>query len=163
MYEQLKNYFQFLAEKNKQIKDSVGYFSREIIEKSSSFSGIASPFLAVYNYEVGLEGGQLNTIGSRKIVFSIIYADTPHDDFNAQQYAIDQAEQIAFQLLARIRWDNSDPKHFLYGAFQKEMTKIFTIEEPQANFYGVEVELYFHTPQSLKVDPNHWEDTFLTC
>lgn len=163
MYIQLKQYFTHLAQKHKEIKASVGYFSREIIEKASSFSGIASPFLAIYDYELGLDGGELNTIGKRKIVFSIVFADAPYDDFEAQQECIDQAEHIALQLLARIRWDNNDKNHFLYKALEKDLTKIYPIEEPQAHLFGVEVELHFTTTQSLQVNPNHWEDVFLTC
>lgn len=163
MYLKLKKYFQHLAQKHKQIKESVGYFSREILEKSSSYNGIASPFLAIYDYELGLDGGELNTIGTRKITFSIIFADAPHDDFEGQQQKIDQAEQIAMQILARIRWNSNDRKHFLYGAFQKDMTKIYPIEEPQAHLYGVDVVVHFRSPESLSVNPNDWEDAFLTC
>ena len=73
MYKQLKDYFHHLAEKHKVIQEHVGYFSREIIEKQSSFAGIASPFLAIYDYELGLDGGELNTLGRRKLVFSIVF------------------------------------------------------------------------------------------
>ena len=47
MYKQLKDYFHHLAEKHVMIQEHVGYFSRVIIEKQSSFAGIASPFLAI--------------------------------------------------------------------------------------------------------------------
>ena len=73
MYLQLKKYFSDLADQNVHIKDKVGYFSREIGEKERSFNGIASPFLAIYDYELGLDGGELNTMGRRKLTFSIIY------------------------------------------------------------------------------------------
>ena len=163
MYLQLKKYFAHLAQKHKEIKENVGYFSREIIEKTNSFAGIASPFLAIYDYELGLDGGELNTLGKRKMVFSIIFANAPFDDFEAQQEKIDQAEQIALQLLARIRWDSNDKNHFLYNAFEKDLTKIYPVEEPQAHLFGVEVEIHFSTKQPLQINPEHWEDVFLTC
>lgn len=163
MYLALKNYFHHLADKNKLIQGSVGYFSREIIEKASSFNGIASPFLAIYDYELGLDGGEQNTVGVRKITFSIVFADAPLDDFEGQQAKIDQAEQIAIQLLARLRWDSNDKNHFLYQSFQKELTKIYPIEEPQAHLYGVDVVVHLRTQQSLRVNPDDWHDVFLTC
>lgn len=163
MYKQLKDYFHHLAEKHVMIQEHVGYFSREIIEKQSSFAGIASPFLAIYDYELGLDGGELNTLGRRKLVFSIVFADAPHDDFEGQQEKIDQAERIALQLLARIRWDSHQRDHFLYGAFEKDLTRIFPIEEPQAHLYGVDVEVHFKTKAPLEVNAADWEDTFLTC
>ena len=163
MYKQLKDYFHHLADKHVMIQEHVGYFSREIIEKQSSFAGITSPFLAIYDYELGLDGGELNTLGRRKLVFSIVFADAPHDDFEGQQEKIDQAERIALQLLARIRWDSHQRNHFLYGAFEKDLTRIFPIEEPQAHLYGVDVEVHFKTKAPLVVNPADWEDTFLTC
>ena len=163
MYLQLKNYFHHLADKHKKIKEKVGYFSREILEKTNSFAGIASPFLAIYDYELGLDGGELNTIGRRKVIFSIIFSDAPHDDFEGQQKKIDEAERIALQLLARIRWDNNDKNHFLYGTFEKELTRIYPIEEPQAHLYGVDVEVHFKTKEPLVANAEDWEDVFLTC
>ena len=156
MYLQLKKYFSDLADQNIHIKDKVGYFSREIAEKERSFNGIASPFLAIYDYELGLDGGELNTMGRRKITFSIIYANAPHDNSEAQQELISKAEAIALQCLARIRWDNHQKGHFLFNSFEKDLTKIYPVEDPQAHFFGVDVEVHFKTPTPLEVKQEDW-------
>ena len=163
MYYQLKQYFAHLATENKALQAHTGYFAREIAQRSASYAGIPSPFLSIYDYSVGLEGEELSSLGQRQICFAVLFSDTPADDLEAQQQAIDQAEQIALQLLARIRWDSHQKRHFLYASFQKELTRIAPIEEPQAQLYGVEVELHLKTPCPLSVNPDHWHDRFLSC
>lgn len=162
-YIKLKNYFQNIAEKHKAIKDFSGYFAREIQQKMGSYAGIGSPFLTIFNYELGLDGGEMNTIGTRKLTFSVLFHNPAFDNFEAQQEAIDHAEQIALQILARIKKDHNTKTHFLYGSFEKDMTKIYPVEDPNIQVYGVDVVVHFRNKQPLVVDSDDWEDGIRNC
>lgn len=162
-YLQLKTYFADIAQKHKAIKDFSGYFAREVQQKMGSFSGIGSPFLTIFNYELGLDGGEMNTIGERKLTFSVLFHNPAFDDFEAQQQAIDDAEKIALQILARIKKDHNTKGHFLYNSFEKAMTKIFPVEEPNIQVYGVDVQIHFRNKEPLLVESDVWEDGIVNC
>ena len=162
-YLQIKHYFEDISKKHKQIKDFSGYFAREIQQKMASFSGIGSPFLTIFNYELGLDGGEMNTIGTRKITFSVLYHNPAFDNFEAQQQAIDNAEKISLQILARIKKDHNTKNHFLYNSFQKDMTKIFPVEDPNIQIYGVDVVVHFRNKEPLIVESDAWEDGITNC
>lgn len=162
-YLQLKKYFENIAKQHKEIKDFSGYFAREIQQKMGSFVGIDSPFLTIFNYELGLDGGDLNTMGTRKLTFSVLYYSTAFDDFETQQEAIDNAEKIALQILARIKKDHNTKEHFLYNSFEKDMTKIFPVEDTNVQVYGVDVIVHFKNKEPLIVDSNIWEDGIVNC
>jgi len=58
--------------------------------------------------------------------------------------------------LARSRWDNHQKGHFLYNSFEKDLTKIYPVEDPQAHFFGVDVEVHFKNPTPLIVKQEDW-------
>ena len=60
-YLMLKDYFQRLVEKSEFLHDFVGYFSRELHNKEESIKGIKSPFLVLFNYQIGIEGEEMAT------------------------------------------------------------------------------------------------------
>lgn len=160
-YLKMKNYFQDLVSKSNLVNSFAGYFRRELfsIKDRDYFS---SPYLALFDYELGFTGPEQNTISTRTIGFGIIYQNVPEDDLELQYQRIDDAEYIILQFMARMKIDAANEQHFLYRAFKKEGAIVTPIELEDGGF-GAEVTIEFHNNQSLKSDPENWTDDFLTC
>lgn len=161
-YLKIKDYFEILVSKHKYINEFVGYFSRDLHSKSASRKGIASPYLALFKYEIGLDGSEQNTVAVRKLGFAVMFNNVAPDDFNKQYEAIDTAEQLALSILARIRFDNNKKEHFLYNSLLKDSIRILPIEL-SAQSFGVEVYFNLKNPQNLVVNPEDWEDIDEVC
>ena len=87
-YLMLKDYFQRLVEKSEFLHDFVGYFSRELHNKEESIKGIKSPFLVLFNYQIGIEGEEMATSTAvRNISIGVLKNDVPADDYEAQYQA----------------------------------------------------------------------------
>ncbi len=161
-YLKTKNYFQEIVAKNLKINEFVGYFTRDLHHKQASFKGLNSPYLALFKYELGLDGERQNTVAVRKVGFAVMRTKVSADDFEAQYAAIDECEKIALQVLARIRYDNNNREHFLYNSFLKDSVRVLPVELSSQS-YGVEVFFNFKNPQSLEVVPDDWEDIDSVC
>lgn len=161
-YLQSKNYFDELVQKHKKINEFIGFFNRELHEKQGSFDGIASPYLALFKYEAGLDGPEQNTIAVRKVAFALMRTDVATDDFDAQYQAVDECEKLALSVLARIRYDSNNRNHFLYNSFLKESVRILPVELSSQS-YGVEVYFNLKNPQPLIVNPDEWSDIDEVC
>lgn len=161
-YLQMKNYFHFLVEKSNFLNDYVGFFSREYAEKEASHKGLNDPLLALFRYELGFDSPGENALAVRKIGFSIQYNDVPKDDLELQYIAINNAEDLALKVLARIRLDNYNRDHFLYNAFIQDSVQILPLELSLNNF-GVDVFFNLKNKQSMKVDVNDWKDLEKVC
>ena len=160
-YLKLKDYFKDLVEKSVHVKSFVGYFQRELMQKDGG-DELKSPYLAIYGYGNTLSGPEQNTISVRKISFAVMYKGVPNDDIELQYQAVDNAEEIINKLLSRIRVDSYNPEHFLYKAFKKEGTEISPVELSTTSF-GSEVSLEFKNNQSLKMNPEDWNDNPAIC
>lgn len=161
-YLKIKDYFETLVSKHKHINEFVGYFSRDLHSKSARRKGIASPYLALFKYEIGFDGPEQNTIAVRKLGFALMLNTVAPDDFNKQYEAIDTAEQLALSVLARIQLDNNNRKHFLYNSLIKDSIRILPVEL-SAQSFGVEVYFNLKNPQNLVVNTDDWEDIDRVC
>lgn len=161
-YLKIKKYFEKLVKNHCGICSFSGYFNRDLQHQESTFDGISSPYLALFKYELGLEGPKQNTIAVRKVAFALMFNDIPADDFEAQYTAIDNAEQLALQVLARVQLDNNNKNHLLYNTFLKDSVRVLPVELSNTAF-GVEVYFSLKNPQKLTVDPNEWKDIDKVC
>lgn len=161
-YLRLKDYMQHLATQHTAIQAFAGYSNRDLLTQVASRDGIASPYLALFDYKLSLFGPEQRTVATRKLGFAIMLNQVNTNDFQAQYTAIDQAETIALQIIARIRYDNNQKNHFLWNAFIKESVKINPVEL-SANSYGVEVFIHFKNPQALSLQPDNWKDVDTVC
>lgn len=160
-YLKMKDYFESLVNKSVHVKSFAGYFQRELVNLDAG-DELSSPYLALFNYELGLSGPEQNTISVRKFSFAIMYKNVPEDDLEAQYSAIDQAEEIILKFLARIRLDAADSGHFLYRAFRKDNILITPVELSLSAF-GSECTIEFQNNQALKALPEDWTDQFIPC
>ena len=162
-YLKLKDYFENLTAQSNFLEGFAGFFSRELMNKlTSRKEPLQSPYLALFKYQLGLDGDEMKTMGIRKLGFAIIYNNIKPDNYEAQYEAIDNAENLALKVIARIRFDNNDKTHFLWNALQKESITIEPVELSQSDF-GVEVTFDLKNGQSLKLDPDDWKDINTIC
>ncbi len=161
-YIKMKEYFADLVEQHTSINEFIGYFSRELSQRDASRAGIASPYLALFKYEMGFEGQQMNSTAVRKLGFAVMFNNVSPDKYEDQYNAIDEAEQLALSVLARINFNNNDRNHFLYKSFIKDSVKILPVELSSRSF-GVEVYFSLKNPQSLTLNPVDYEDVDTVC
>ncbi len=161
-YIKIKHYFEDLVAHHRHINAFSGYFNRELQNQEASFDGLASPYLALFKYQLGLEGPKQNTVAVRKVAFAVMFNDVPADDFEAQYTAIDNAEQLSLTVLSRVQFDNNDKTHLLYNTFIKESVRIIPVELSNTAF-GVEVHFSLKNPQRLTVNLEDWKDIDKLC
>lgn len=160
-YLKMKDYMKDLVSKSTLVKSFAGYFRRELLAKIDR-DDFESPYLALFDYELGFSGPEQNTISTRKIGFAVIFRNVPDDDLELQYQRIDDAEQIILQFMARMKIESADESHFLYKSFKKEGAIITPVELEDGGF-GSEVQLEFNNNQSLKAKAEAWTDNFLSC
>lgn len=161
-YKKIKDYFQYLVSQHTEINAFAGYFNRDLQHQISSRNGITSPYLALFRYELGLDGHKQNTVAVRKIGFAVMFENIPPDDFQRQYQAIDDAEALALSVLSRIQYDNHQKEHLLFNTFIKDSVQILPVELSNYSF-GVEVYFDLKNPQNLKVNPQQWNDIHQIC
>lgn len=162
-YLQLKEYFQQLVEHATFINDFSGYFARELHDKQGSFQGVCYPCLALFGYGIDIEGEQLNSTAVRSMNFGILIGDIPAGDYEAQYQTIDRAEILAMKVVARMRYDSHNERHFLYGALLKNTIEVRPIELEGSGIFGVEVSFKLKNHQSLKLNTEDWNDIDSIC
>lgn len=162
-YKIMKDYFANLVEQSTFLNDFAGYFSRELHNKQGSYNGVAYPCLALFGYNIDVEGEQLQSSAVRSMNFGILIGDVPAGDYEEQYQTIDKAEQLAMKVIARMRFDSNNPAHFLYGALQKNTVEIRPIELEGVGLFGVEVSFKIKNIQSFKLNPDDWEDIDKVC
>ncbi len=161
-YIKIKHYLEELSKKHKRINAFSGYFNRDLQRQEASFDGISSPYLALFKYVLALEGPKQNTTAVRKVAFALMFNDVDADDIDAQYKAIDDAEELALSVLARVQFDNNNRNHLLYNTFIKDSVRILPIELSNTAF-GVEVYFDLKNPQKLTVNPDDWSDIDKIC
>lgn len=161
-YKKVKQYFKNLQEQSNFLNDFVGFSEREWNSRKASRMGIASPVLALFRYELGLDAPEKNAMAVRKVAFAVMLKVQKPDDFEGQTNAVDEAEALALKILARINYDSNDTTHFLYNSFIKESVQINPVEL-SANDFGVEVFFHFRNFQPMKVDLADWKDITKIC
>lgn len=162
-YLQLKHYFEDIAEKSNFLGDFVGYFARELRNREQSVKGINFPCLALFNYNFGIDGEAMATSTAVRNLSFAILLNAPADDYESQYQAIDTAEKLALKVASRMRFDSNKPQHFLYNAFLKNTLEIRPIELEVSRLFGVEVNFQLKNQQSLKLNPNDWNDVEKVC
>lgn len=161
-YLKIKDYFKKIVTNHTQLQTFSGYFNRDLQNQLASYDGITSPYLALFKYELGLDGPKQNTVAVRKVAFAIMLDNVTPDDFEAQYNAIDKAEKLALSVLARMQMDNNDKNHLLYNTFLKDSVRILPVELSNSSF-GVEVYFNLKNKQSLTVNVNDWNDVDGVC
>jgi hypothetical protein len=161
-YYNIKAYFEALCEKSNFLKGFAGFFERELKTKLHAYNSLQGPYLALFKYEMALEGPELNTQAVRHLGFAIMFNDVPADDYEAQYHAINKAESLALKVLARMSYDNNLKTHWLYNALLKDSIEINPVEL-SANEFGVEVQLSIKNPQALKIEKCDWKDIQTAC
>lgn len=162
-YLKVKDYFELLVYNSNFINDFVGFFSEELHTKEQSYNGIQSPYLALYNYSANLDGEDISSVLVRNVSFVIIFNNVPHDDFEKQYEAIDQAEKLALKVLSRMRYDSQLPEHLLFNSLQKNSIEIRPVVLKDIGTFGVEVDFQLKNKQSLKVYSEDWKDGDSIC
>lgn len=159
----MKNYFENLTNKSKFLNGFAGFFARELLNKlGSKKEPLQAPYLALFRYNLGLEGQEQNTQAVRKLGFSIILHNIKPDNYEAQYEAVDRAETLALKVLARIIFDNKKNDHFLWNSVIKDSVQIIPLDIEKIGF-GVEVTFNLKNWQSMKLDPADWEDVESVC
>lgn len=162
-YLKLKNYFQNLTAQANFLNGFAGFFSRELATQLTSRKDpLQAPYLALFKYQLGLEGDEMKTMGIRKLGFAVMINDVPKDDYELQYAAIDRAEQLALKVLARVKYDNNLKTHFLWNSLQKDSINIEPVELSRSDF-GVEVTFDLKNSQTLTLDPADWKDITNIC
>lgn len=161
-YLKLKKYFENLVKNHVHIHTFCGYFNRELNVKLARYEGIPHPYLALFDYKLGLDGSKQNTVALRSFAFAIMLNGVDSDNFESQYQAIDTAERLALSVLARVQLDNNNKSHFLFNTFLKDKVRILPVELSNESF-GVEVFLGLKNPQNLTVDPDDWLDLSSVC
>lgn len=162
-YLMMKDYFAHLVEQSKFLNDFVGYFSRELHNKQSSFRGIHYPCLALFGYNIDVEGGEIQSSAIRNMNFGILIGNISAGNYEKQYETIDQAERLAIKTISRMRYDSNNPEHFLYGALIKNSVEIRPIELEGDGLFGVEVSFKLKNIQSFKLNKDDWKDIDKVC
>lgn len=162
-YIELKKYFENLVENSNFLNSFVGYFSRELHNKQTSYDGIKAPFLCLFGYGIELEHNDYSSQAVRNINFGILFNNIPAGNYEEQYQAIDDAERLAFRVIARVRMDNNNEEHFLYRTFINNSLEVTPIELDGDGLFGVEVSFKLSNVQSLMVSPDDWKDIEKVC
>ncbi|WP_300685858.1 hypothetical protein [Chryseobacterium sp.] len=153
-YLKMKNYFQEIVENSVDINSFSGFSSTELKTREAN-DELTQPYLAIFDYSMGLSGPDQNTISVRKLSFAIVYNNIPEDDFDLQYQAIDNAEDIVLQVLAMIKHHSGLEKHFLFNSFIKESVDIDDLELNSTS-YGSVCYLELKNNRTLRLDKNRW-------
>lgn len=153
-YLKMKNYFEELAENSKDINSFSGYSNTELKTKESN-DELEEPYLAIFDYSLGLSGPEQNTISVRKLSFAVVFNNVPEDDFELRYKAIDDAEDIVLQVLAMIKHHSSIKNHFLYNSFMKDSVEIDDLEL-NAKSFGSVCYLELKNNTALKLQKDRW-------
>jgi hypothetical protein len=164
-YKKVGLFFKDLATKHVDIKDYCGTSAMELASKMASVEGVGSPILVFFDYSGKLEGNEQRTFNKRNVAFSILFPGIKPGEFDAQDEAIDQAEEIGLEVLSRINVQSKMPEiGWLYNNFEKESALILEVKsEGQDGFYGMEFHFDLKTVEPLVVTPNKWSDGAIFC
>jgi hypothetical protein len=164
-YKKVDTFFKSLAEKNVDIKDYCGTSAEELAGKVASVEGIKAPILVFFDYSSKLEGNEQRTFSNRSLAFSILYPGIKREAFDAQNDAIDQAEEIGLEVLSRINVQSKmSDIGWLYNNFKKESVIMMEVKsEGQDGFYGMEFHFDLRTLEPLIVTSSKWSDGDIFC
>lgn len=153
-YLKMKNYFAELVENSKDINSFSGYSSAELKTKEAN-DELEEPYLAIFDYSLGLSGPEQNTISVRKLSFAVVFNNIPEDDFELQYKAKDDAEDIVLQVLAMIKHHSSINDHFLYNSFMKDSVEVDELDL-NARSFGSVCYLELKNNKALKLQKERW-------
>lgn len=162
-YNQIRNYFKNLVEQSKFLNGYSGFFQRELVQKITNYSApLQAPYLALFDYKLGFDGPDNNTIAIRKIGLALMYNKVKSDDLELQYNAIHNAEQLAAKLMSRVKFDSDNPEHFLYRSLIKDSVEISAVELSATDF-GVEIFFSIQNKQLLIMHTEDWKDIPYEC
>ena len=164
-YTTLDNFFRELAQKHVDINDYCGTSAEELAQKITSVNGVVSPILVFFNYSGKLYGTQQRTFNNRLVSFAIMFTGIKTDEFPEQRTAVNAAERIGLEILARINIQSKMPNiGWLYNNFDKELVTYDEIEnEGEDEYYGMEFHFQLKNHEPLTVDKTKWSDGDIFC
>ena len=162
-YNQIRNYFKNLVEQSKFLNGYSGFFQRELVGKMTNYTTpLQAPYLALFEYNLGFDGPDQNTVAVRKIGIALMYNKVKADDLEAQYNAIHNAEQLAVKVMSRIKYDSHQEGHFLHNSLIKDSIEITAVELSTTDF-GVEIFFSLRNKQLLRVHTEDWKDFLHEC
>jgi hypothetical protein len=159
-YLKIDEYFQDIANKHIAIQDYCGTSVNELANKIGSHEGLKSPLLILFNIQSKLTGNQQRTMNNRTISFTVAFAGVDPNDYQAQKRAIDDAEYIGLQVIARINIDSKGKKvDWLYNNFDPSTVHFNELEaDTVEGLFGMEFHFDLKNSEPLLVDPDKWTD-----
>ncbi len=158
------DYFESLNTALKDFPDK-SFFRMDLSEiKGGIRSGIKFPCMTVESPDGNGEGSTSNSSVAGRMFAFTIYMNPKQTNYQEQNEMIDQCEQIGKKILSRMRLDNSNPDHLLYGKFSIDSCRwhkvgpIFT-----QMLYGYRFTGLISGTESFKVNKEDWEDLETVC
>lgn len=160
----LLDYFENINSNLKDFPDK-SFFRMDIEEIFGAFRrGINMPAMSVESPEgEATKSSPSNNFIGRTFAFNIM-AMPKKGDFEEQNRIIDQCEQIGWKIIARMRFDNTDPKSLIYNKFKVSSVRFHKIG-PLFNeeLYGYRFTGEIGSSESLQVNKDDWEDLDRDC
>ncbi len=159
------DFFKDIVAKSVHLKDYIGPSEAELRDRMSTVDGIKSPFLCYFNYSSKLLGNKQRTLTDKTLGFSILFSGIDAMDFQAQNVAISEAENIGIKVLSRINISSKMPTiPWLYNNFEQSTVRFETLYGEEAEgFFGMEFFFDLQLPEPLIVDPADWTDGNIFC
>lgn len=153
------------AQKHVGINSYCGTSLQELHEMIISSIGFQAPILVFFNYTSRLSGTDQRTFNTRTVSFSILYNQISIDDYQAQREAVNNAEAIGLDIMARINiYSKMQESGWLYNNFDKNTVRYNEIDNAEiSGHYGMEFHFEIKTVQPLTVNKAKWSDGNIFC
>ncbi len=158
------DYFENLNAKSVYFAEN-SFFRMDLSEITGAFrKGITFPAMSVESPEGDAEGSTKNNSVLNRTGAFTIWEKPRTGNFQEQTEKIDDCEKIGLKIIARMRLDNANPASSLYGKFDAASVRWIKVG-PIFNegLYGYRFTFTIAGSESLKVDPNDWEDIESVC
>jgi len=164
-FQKVDDFFRELATKHVDIKDYCGTSLQKLADMMASVNGINSPILVFFKYVGKLSGNDQRTFNNRSLAFSIVYSGIKADDYDGQNLAKTNAEEIGLEVLSRINVFSKMPESgWLYKNFEKDTATYTEVEaEGVDGFWGQEFHFELKTLEPLILTHSKWSDGDIFC
>lgn len=164
-YQAVDDLLRELSLKHLDIKDYCGTSVDELHNRLASTAGIQSPSLVFFNYTARLTGTEQRTFNARRISFTILYTGVPKDDYAAQRAAVNNAEIIGLEVIARINiYSKMQQSGWLYRNFDQSTVTYTELDSAELEgMFGMEFHFEIKTHQPLTVTKTKWSDGDIFC
>ncbi len=157
----------FFENINLQLKDfsENSFFRMDLDELFGAFrSGINFPAMSIESPEGdGSKSLPENSVIGRFFAFTI-WQRPQKGNFDQQNIMLDECERIGLKIIARMRYESKKPDSILYNKFKassvswKQYGPLFN-----EKLYGYRFQGTFEGNESLKLNPDDWNDIATNC